>query len=79
MISTVTTTTVSTVTTVTFAASFALVSVVVLFALLLQKEVATSAESPRLKALGRALNVAIVPLLLTFAVILVAKVAQLLR
>jgi hypothetical protein len=83
VISTVTTTTVSTVstvtTTVTFAASFALVSVVTLFALLLQKEVVSSTDSPRLQALGRTLNVAIVPLLLTFAAILVASIAEVLR
>jgi hypothetical protein len=79
LISTVTTTTVSTVTTVTSAASLALVSVAVLLVLLLQKEVATSADSPRLRALGRTLNVAIVPLLLTFAAILLARIAQVLN
>jgi hypothetical protein len=79
VISTVTTTTVSTVTTATFAASFALVSVVTLFALLLQKEVVSSSDSPRLQALGRTLNVAIVPLLLTFAAILVSSIIEVLR
>jgi hypothetical protein len=83
MISTVTTTTVSTVTTtvttVSFVASLALVSVLTLFVLLLQKELATATESPRLKALGRTLDVAVVPLLMAFAMIVAVRVAEVLR
>jgi hypothetical protein len=83
MISTVTTTTVSTVTTtvttVSFVASLGLVSVLTLFVLLLQKELATATESPRLKALGRTLDVAVVPLLMAFAMIVAVRVAEVLR
>lgn len=83
MVSTVTTTTVSTVTTtvttVTFAASLALASVLTLFVLLVQKELTLSAETPRLKALGRALDVAVVPLLMAFGMIAIVRIAQVLR
>ncbi len=89
MISTVTTTTVTTitsvtsttttVTTVTFAASLALVSILVLFVLLLQKELVTASDGPGFKAWGRTLDVAIVPLLMTFGMIAVTRIAQVLR
>lgn len=78
MISTVTTTTVTTVTTVGLTASLALVAIVTLLALLLQKEIATGTSGPRAQALERALNVAIGPLLLAFALIAIVSVAQLL-
>jgi len=79
MISTVTTTTVSTVTTVALAASLGLVTIVTLLSLLIQKELVTAATGPRTRALGQALNIAIVPLLIAFALIVVAKVAEVLR
>jgi hypothetical protein len=83
MISTVTSTTVSTITssitTGALAASLALVSVVILFVLLVQKELVTAADTPRFRALGRTLNVAIVPLLMAFAMIVVTRVAEALR
>jgi hypothetical protein len=82
MVSTVTTTTVSTVTmvtTVTFAASLALATVLTLFALLVQKEVAMSTDAPRLKALGRALDIALVPLLMAFGMIAVVRIIQAIR
>ena len=86
MISTVTSTTVSTITssassltTGALAASLALVSVVVLFVLLVQKELVTAADTARFKALGRTLDVAIVPLLMAFAMIVVTRVAEALR
>ena len=85
MISTITSSTVTTVTTVTsvtsvttvtFAASLALATVLTLFALLVQKEVATSTEVPRLKALGRALDIALVPMLMAFGMIAIVRIAQ---
>ncbi len=79
MISTVTTTTVTTVTTVALAASLGLIAIVVLLALLIQKEVLSSSTSARAQALSRALNVAIVPLLMGFAFIAVVKVMEVLR
>ena len=79
MVSTVTTTTVSTVTTVALAASLGLVAIVTLLSLLIQKELVTAASGARAKALGRALNVDIVPLLMGFALIVVLKVVEVLR
>jgi len=86
MISTVTSTTVSTitssassVTTGTLAASLALVSVIVLFVLLVQKELVTAADTSRFRALGRTLDVAVVPLLMAFAMIVMTRVAEALR
>jgi len=79
MISTVTTTTVTTVTTVTLAASLALLVVVALLLFLIQKEILSAATSPRAQALSRVLNIAILPLLLSFAFIAVVKVAEVLR
>jgi len=83
MISTVTSTTVSTITssitTGALAASLALVSVIILFVLLVQKELVTAADTPRFRALGRTLDVAIVPLLMAFAMIVVTRVAEALR
>jgi hypothetical protein len=79
MISTVTTSTVSTITTTAIAGSVALVGIFVFFALLFQKEVTTTATSIRMKRLGRALNVGIIPLLIAFVLIVVTTVVGILR
>ena len=79
MISTVTTSTVSILTTPAIAGSMALIAILILFALLLQKEVATASEDSRLRQLSRLLNISIVPLLLAFIVIVVYKVAEVLN
>jgi hypothetical protein len=79
MISTVTTSTVSTVTTVAFAGSLMLVGIFVFFALLFQKEVTTTATGNRMKRLGQALNVGIIPLLIVFILIVVTKVIEILH
>lgn len=71
MISTVTTSTVS---TVTLAGSFALIGILVLFSLLIQKELASASDNPKLKKLGRAVNIAIIPLLIVFFLVVVNKV-----
>lgn len=79
MISTVTTTTVSTITTaVGIAASLGLMAVLTLIAFLVAKELAGADSRPRLQALGRALNVGIIPLLLVFGAIAAAKVVEVL-
>jgi len=79
MISTVTTTTVSTITTaVGIAASLGLMAVLTLIAFLVAKELAGADARPRLQALGRALNVGIIPLLLVFGAIAAAKVVEVL-
>jgi hypothetical protein len=76
MISTVTTTTVSVVSTVTLAGSLGLVSVVILLSLLIQKELISSASDARARTLGRALNIALVPLLVGFGLLVALRVAQ---
>jgi hypothetical protein len=75
MISTVTTSTVSTVTTAAIAGSVALIGIFVFFALLLQKEVTTTATSSRMKRLGQVLNLGIIPLFIAFVMIVVTTVA----
>jgi hypothetical protein len=81
MISTVTTTTVTTVTTATVAviAGLSLLAIVTLLGMLISKEVVSTSDGQRLKALSRALNVAIVPLLLGFGLIAVVKILEVLR
>jgi hypothetical protein len=79
MISTVTTTTVSTVTTaVGIAASLGLMAVLTLIAFLVAKELADVDGRPRLRVLGRVLNVGIIPLLLVSGAIAAAKVVEVL-
>ncbi len=79
MISTVTVSTVSTVTTAALAGSVALVGILVLFSLLLQKEISTAANSKRLRQLRVAVNIGIVPLLIAFILTVVSKVAEVLK
>ena len=79
MISTVTTSTVSTVTTAAIAGSVALIGIFVFFALLFQKEVTTTSTEGRMKRLGQALNVGLIPLLIAFILIVVTKVIEILR
>jgi hypothetical protein len=81
MISTVTTTTVTTVTTATVAvlAGLSLLAIITLLGMLLSKEVVRMSEEPRLKAFSRALNVAVVPLLMGFVLIAAVKIVEVLR
>lgn len=81
MISTVTTTTVTTITTVTAAVlgGLSFLAVVMLLGMLISKEIVSVGENPRLQALSKALNVAIVPLLLGFLLIAAMKVLEVLR
>jgi hypothetical protein len=76
MISTVTTTTVTIVTTVALAASLGLVATLTLLALLVQKELVTATASARAQVWGRVLNIAIVPLLMGFVLIVGVKVVE---
>jgi hypothetical protein len=79
MISTVTTTTVSTVVLATgLGASLGLMAVLVLIGFLVTKELAGAGDHPRLQRLSRQLTVVIVPLLIVFAAIVVARVVQIL-
>jgi hypothetical protein len=79
MISTVTTTTVTTIMTLATAGSLAVAGIVLLLLFLVQKELASASEGRFPVALGRVLNVAVVPLLLAFLFIVVVEVAQVLR
>lgn len=76
MISTVTTSTVS---TVTLAGSFAIIGILVLLALLIQKELASASTSARARLLNKALNIGITPLLIAFVLITTAKVIEALK
>ena len=78
MITTVTTTT-TTVVTPAAAASLALIAILTLILLLIQKEIIGSLNSARAQRLSRALNIAIVPLVLVFVITVAFKVADVLR
>lgn len=84
MISTVTTSTVSTITTATATLSgltgaLALVAVLTLLALLVVKEVVAVRQDGWHMHFSRALNVAIVPMVIAFSMILVSRVADAVR
>jgi len=79
MISTVTTSTVSTVTTAALAGSVALIGILVLLALLVQKELASAAVGTRYQALSKALNIGIAPLMIAFALVVFARIAEIIR
>jgi hypothetical protein len=79
MISTVTTSTVTTVTSVALAGSITLMVVLALLAFLIHKEILSVASDARGKALNKVLNVAVVPLVISFVFIAVVKVAEVLR
>jgi len=79
MVSTVTTATVATITTVAVAGSLVLIGIFTLLALLVQKELVTSARGRFARALGRVLNVGIVPLLIVFALVVAVKVVDALK
>lgn len=79
MISTITTSTVSILTTSAIAGSLALIAILVLLALLVQKELATAADSRRLKTLSQVLNIAIAPLFVTFVLLVISKVVEVLQ
>jgi hypothetical protein len=76
MISTVTTSTVS---TVTLAGSFAIIGILVLLILLVQKELTSTGTSQRARVFARYLNISILPLILVFVAVVVSKVADTLK
>jgi hypothetical protein len=79
MITSVTTTVVSIVSTVSLAGPLALVGILTLLALLIQKELATASGRRSSIVLSRVLNVGIIPLWLVFVVMVMAKVIQAIR
>ena len=72
----VTTTTVSTVTVYTLAGSLALIGIVAMATLLISKDVTATATSLRARRINQALNIALLPLLVVFALVVVAKVTN---
>jgi hypothetical protein len=61
------------------AASLALIALLTLLALLIQKEIASGVEDTRARSISRALNVAIVPLIMAILITIVVKVIDSLR
>jgi hypothetical protein len=76
MISTVTTSTVS---TVTLAGSFAIIGILVLIALLVQKELTSTGTAKNIKSLRRFLNIGILPLIFVFVAVVISKVVTILK
>ena len=79
MSSTVTTTTVTTITSVTnvaLVASFSLVLIVTLLSFLLQREILMVSDSGRLAAWRQALDAAIPPLVMGFALIAIVRIIE---
>jgi hypothetical protein len=68
-----------TVTTVAVASSLALIVVMTMFTLLVQKEVAINARERWMRALDRALNVGVIPLLIAFLALIAIRIAELLK
>ena len=76
MISTVTTTAVSMLSNSAIAGSFAVIGMLVLVALLVQKELISVSEDSRSQHLSRVMNVGILPLLLAFVLIVIFKIVE---
>lgn len=76
MISTVTTSTVSTITTAALAGSVAGIAILVLAALLVQKELLVSVKTGGLERLKKVLNIGIMPLFFAFVVLTLVKVFE---
>lgn len=79
MISPVTTSTVSPIMTEPLAGSLALIGILVLLALLIQKELFTSAGGSRFQLLGKVLNIGIAPLTIVFILFVITRLVEVLR
>lgn len=80
MISTVvTTSTVSTATATVLTSSLAVIGILVLIALLIQKEISSSSEKKVSQRFSKVLNIALIPMLITFVLIVVSKVSEVLQ
>jgi hypothetical protein len=75
----VTTTTVSTVTVYTLAGSLALIGILAMAAMLISKDVTATASGERAKRINKALNIALIPLLIVFIVVVASKIAGLIN
>ena len=76
MISSVTSSTVATWTSSAFTGSLALVGILILIALLIQKEFSSVASDARWKQLGQLLDIGILPLLIAFVLLVVFKTIE---
>ena len=79
MVSTVTTSTVLIVTNGSLAGAVALIGILILLALLLQKELAIASATSLMQRSSRVLDVGLFPLLFAFLLVAVLKVAEVLR
>lgn len=79
MISTITATTVTAASSSSLVGTLALIPIITLLILLIQKEVAAMSTGPRAQALSQYLNVAFIPLILSFFLIALVGVARVLR
>jgi hypothetical protein len=75
----VTTITTASTTTAVAAASLALITILTLLALLIQKEIISGLGGARAANLSRALNIALVPLIVVFAITVAFRVLDVLR
>jgi len=76
MVSTVTTSIITLQTTSAFTGSFALVGILVLITLLVQKELIATSGNRRWLKLGKLLNIGILPLLIAFILIVLFKLIE---
>ena len=76
MVSTVSTTIYTLLTTSALAGSFALVGILVLITLIIQKELLAASGNRRWLKLGKLLNIGILPLLFVFILIVLSKVIE---
>jgi hypothetical protein len=79
MMTMTTVTTVSTIAMGGLSGSFTLIGILVLLALLIQKELATGSDSPWAKHLKQAVNIGIAPLMMVFVLNVLLKVAAVFR
>jgi hypothetical protein len=76
MISTVTTTAVTVLSNSAIAGSFAVIGMLVLVALLIQKELISASDDSRSQQLSRVMNIGILPLFLVFILSVVFKIVE---
>jgi hypothetical protein len=69
----------STVTSAAVAGSLISIGILLLLSLLVQKELVGATAGKRAQRISQALNIAIVPLLIVFVLVVITKVAEVLR
>lgn len=79
MISTITTSTISTITAIDIGGTVALIGILVLLALLIQKELTSASPKAWAKKLNKVLNISIAPLLFAFVLIVATRVIDALK